>query len=111
MSKESAQGSGSGREPIRMAELKFLPCGQGVPSQSGPSEGGLGGAPSAIRSSDADPKLKRIIEHLPWLRQYRITDTGTGVAFRIHEHRIEWAVTLEEWQAANKLREERKGAK
>lgn len=108
MSKENAP---NGREPIKIAELKFLPIGGGQPTQGGPHESGLDGSPSALRSVEADPRKRRSIEHLPWVRQYRVTNLDTGVQFRIHEHRVDWAQTVEEWQAADKARKARQEAK
>lgn len=61
----------------------------------------MGGVPTALRSREVDPRRKHVIEYLPWARQYRFTVVDTGVKFRLHEHRIDWAQTVEEWQEAH----------
>jgi hypothetical protein len=108
MSKEGAPPNGA-REPIRIAQLSFLPQGgSGTPTQGGPHDSGLGGLPSAIRAREVDEKQDYQIEHQPWLRRYRILNLKTGVPFGVHEHRVSWTQTVTEWQEAQKAQDAKK---
>lgn len=100
MSKDAAP---NGREPIKIAALKF------VSAQSGPSEG-LSGVPDALRARDVDPLRIYAIEYHPWVRRYKVTNLKTGVSFGIHEHRVDWSQTMAEWQEGQKAVEARKKA-
>lgn len=70
----------------------------------------MGNVPSAIRAREIDPRAVFAIEFHPWMRQYRILNLGTGVAFRVHEHRVIWVQTLAEWQEAQAFAAARKVA-
>jgi hypothetical protein len=104
MSKDAPNGQ---REPVPIANIKFLTNG-GAQGQSGPHDSGMGAVPSALVSKHVDERKEHAIDWLPWARQYRITHVANKVSFRIHEHRVDYAVTLEEWQEAERAAKARK---
>jgi hypothetical protein len=77
-------------------------------NQSGPRDSGMSAVPGNLRSKLIDERQHHTMEYLPWIRQYRITYVPTAVVFRIHENRVDWSMSLDEWKEAERATKARK---